>query len=89
MKKVTQETNAGKAAAQVSGLDELIQHGARQIIHQAIEAELATLLEQYGNDAGASSPAHCVAVPLMPGVAPPGNVLPAPDRLLSHASFTP
>jgi putative transposase len=49
MKKVTQETNAGKAAAQISGLDELIQQGARQIIHQAIEAELATLLEQYGN----------------------------------------
>ncbi len=71
MKKVTQEANAGKAAAQVSGLDELIQQGARQIIHQAIEAELATLLEQYGNDAGASSPAHCAAVPLMPGVAPP------------------
>jgi putative transposase len=49
MKKVTQEAYAGKAAAQISGLDELIQQGARQIIHQAIEAELATLLEQYGN----------------------------------------
>jgi putative transposase len=49
MKKVTQETNAGKAAAPASSLDDLIQQGARQIIQQAIEAELATLLEQYGN----------------------------------------
>lgn len=31
------------------GLDELIQQGARQVIHQAIEAELAALLEQYSN----------------------------------------
>lgn len=31
------------------GLDDLIQQGARQIIRQAIEAELATMLEQYAN----------------------------------------
>ncbi|AJY39208.1 transposase, Mutator family protein [Burkholderia humptydooensis] len=31
------------------GLDDLIQQGARQIIQQAIEAELAALLEQYSN----------------------------------------
>ncbi|MGF6371937.1 transposase-like protein [Paraburkholderia sp. RAU6.4a] len=49
MKKLTEETNDGKAAAGVGSLDELIQQGARQIIQQAIEAELATLLEQYGN----------------------------------------
>ena len=49
MKKFTEETNHGKAAASVGSLDELIQQGARQVIQQAIEAELATLLEQYGN----------------------------------------
>jgi putative transposase len=49
MKKFTEETNDGKAAASVGSLDELIQQGARQVIQQAIEAELATLLEQYGN----------------------------------------
>lgn len=49
MKKFTEETNDGKATANVGGLDELIQQGARQVIQQAIEAELATLLEQYGN----------------------------------------
>jgi putative transposase len=49
MKKFTEETNDGKAAASVGGLDELIQQGARQVIKPAIEAELATLLEQYGN----------------------------------------
>jgi len=32
-----------------SGLDDLIQQGARQIIQQAIEAELAALLERYDN----------------------------------------
>ena len=31
------------------GLDELIRRGARQVIQQAIEAELAQLIEQYGN----------------------------------------
>ena len=31
------------------GLDELIRQGARQIIQQAIEAELAALLEDYAN----------------------------------------
>lgn len=31
------------------GLDELIQQSARQIIQQAIEAELKTLLEHYSN----------------------------------------
>ncbi|WP_198391776.1 IS256 family transposase, partial [Burkholderia ubonensis] len=31
------------------GLDDLIQQGARQIIQQAIQAELAVMLEQYAN----------------------------------------
>jgi transposase-like protein len=31
------------------GLDELVRRGARQVIQQAIEAELAELLAQYGN----------------------------------------
>ena len=31
------------------GLDDLIRRGARQVIHQAIEVELAQLLEQYEN----------------------------------------
>jgi putative transposase len=49
MKKVTEETGAGKSEARPSGLDDLIQQGARQIIQQAIEAELTTLLERYDN----------------------------------------
>jgi transposase-like protein len=48
MNEFTEEANDGKAATWGS-LDDLIQRGARQIIQQAIEAELATLLEQYGN----------------------------------------
>jgi hypothetical protein len=36
-------------AATLGSLDDLIQRGARQIIQQAIEAELATLLKQYEN----------------------------------------
>src|SRR5437868_6948683 len=39
MKKLTEETGAGKSEARPSGLDDLIQQGARQIIQQAIEAE--------------------------------------------------
>ena len=31
------------------GLDDLIRRGARQVIEQAIEAELAQLLDQYEN----------------------------------------
>ena len=31
------------------GLDELVREGARQIIRQAIEAEVSQLLEQFGN----------------------------------------
>ena len=49
MKKVTEETSAGKSEARPSGLDDLIQQGARQIVQQAIEAELAVLLERYDN----------------------------------------
>ncbi|OTP65959.1 Mobile element protein [Caballeronia sordidicola] len=49
MKKVTEETTAGKSEARPSGLDDLIQQGARQIVQQAIEAELAALLERYDN----------------------------------------
>lgn len=53
MAKRTQETNGGQAAeTNIKGapdLDDLIQQGARRIIQQAIEAELATMLEQYSN----------------------------------------
>jgi putative transposase len=49
MKKITEETSAGKSEARPSGLDDLIQQGARQIVQQAIEAELAALLERYDN----------------------------------------
>ncbi|WP_177315871.1 transposase, partial [Burkholderia ubonensis] len=49
----TQEAKDSQAATTefnaLPGLDDLIQHGARQIIQQAIEAELATLLERYSN----------------------------------------
>ena len=48
MKKSTKETNGSKAET-VSALDELIQQGARQMIQQAVEAELASMLEQYSN----------------------------------------
>ncbi|MFC7633537.1 transposase, partial [Paraburkholderia humisilvae] len=48
MKKITEEANGGKAETK-SVLDELIQQGARQLIEQAVQAELATMLEQYSN----------------------------------------
>jgi putative transposase len=48
MKKITEKANGGKAETK-SVLDELIQQGARQIIQQAVEAELATMLEQFSN----------------------------------------
>ncbi|WP_444546522.1 IS256 family transposase [Burkholderia ubonensis] len=53
MAKRTQEAKNSQAAAMEMkrplGLDDLIQQGARQIIQQAIEAELAALLERYSN----------------------------------------
>ena len=54
MAKRTQETNSSQAAeadikGALSGLDDLIQQGARRIIEQAIEAELAAMPEQYSN----------------------------------------
>jgi transposase-like protein len=53
MAKRTHETHGSQAAETdikgALGLDDLIQQGARQIIQQAIEAELATMLEQYAN----------------------------------------
>lgn len=40
----------GASLAEIGlGLDDLIRRGARQVIEQAIEAELAQLLEQYNN----------------------------------------
>ncbi len=54
MAKSTHEANRSQATETdikgAPGLDDLIQQGARQIIQQAIEAELATLLEQYSNE---------------------------------------
>lgn len=55
MKKATQGKNAGQDQGAVPaitgslGLDDLIQQGARQIIQQAIETELAEMLERYSN----------------------------------------
>jgi putative transposase len=55
MKKTTQGKNAGQDQGAVPaitgslGLDDLIQQGARQIIQQAIETELAEMLERYSN----------------------------------------
>jgi len=54
MAKHTQETSGSQTAeeaqvARAAGLDDLIQQGARRIIQQAIEAELAVMLEQYSN----------------------------------------
>ena len=54
MAKRTQETNSSQAAeadikGALSGLDDQIQQGARRIIEQAIEAELAAMPEQYSN----------------------------------------
>ncbi|TDG01942.1 IS256 family transposase, partial [Paraburkholderia guartelaensis] len=53
MAKHTQETSNGQTAETqfegAPGLDDLIQQGARRIIQQAIEAELAAMLEQYSN----------------------------------------
>jgi transposase-like protein len=48
MKKITEEATGSKSETK-SVLDDLIQQGARQIIQQAVEAELATMLEQYSN----------------------------------------
>jgi hypothetical protein len=48
MSELTEEANNGTAATSGS-LDDLIQRGSRQIIQQAVEAELTTLLEQYQN----------------------------------------
>lgn len=53
MKNATQGKNAGQGNAMAIsgplGLDDLIQQGARQIVQQAIESELAELLERYSN----------------------------------------
>src|SRR3990172_10936860 len=48
MKKRNEEHASGLSEIGL-GLDGLIQQGARQIIRQVIEAELAQLLEQYEN----------------------------------------
>lgn len=48
MKKDKQETQNGLSEIGL-GLDELVCRGARQVIQQAIEAELAELLAQYAN----------------------------------------
>jgi transposase-like protein len=48
MKKRTEEQAAGPSEIGL-GLDDLIRRGARQVIQQAIEAELGELLERYGN----------------------------------------
>ncbi|MGF6301428.1 hypothetical protein OKW43_003423 [Paraburkholderia sp. WC7.3g] len=48
MNKFTEKEVVGLSGAGL-GLDELVRHGARQVIQQAIEAELAALLERFEN----------------------------------------
>ena len=48
MQKDKQEAGIGLPEIGVS-LDELVRRGARQVIQQVIELELAALLEQYAN----------------------------------------
>jgi hypothetical protein len=48
MNKFTEKKVIGLSGAGL-GLDELVQHGARQLIQQAIEAELSALLERFEN----------------------------------------
>jgi hypothetical protein len=48
MNEFSEEANGGKAAL-LGILGDPIERGAGQIIQQAIDAELATLLERYGN----------------------------------------
>uniref|UniRef100_UPI0035DCD5CF transposase n=1 Tax=Burkholderia cenocepacia TaxID=95486 RepID=UPI0035DCD5CF len=53
MAKHTQDASGSQTAEAdikgMPGLDDLLQQGARQIIQQAIEAELAAIFEQYSN----------------------------------------
>ena len=46
MKKVREETSAGNFEARPGALDDFIQQDARQIVRQAIEAELTALPER-------------------------------------------
>ncbi|MGF6931238.1 transposase-like protein [Paraburkholderia sp. UCT70] len=48
MNKFTEKAVVGLSEVGL-GLDELVRHGARQVIQQAIEAELAALLERFEN----------------------------------------
>jgi hypothetical protein len=55
----------------LGSLDDQLQRGARQVIQQTVEAELATLLEQYDNVS--ISGGECVA--LRDGYHPQRNVV--------------
>ena len=48
MSKFTEKAVVGLSEVGL-GLDELVRHGARQVIQQAIEAELSALLERFEN----------------------------------------
>ncbi len=48
MSKFTEKADIGLSESGL-GLDELVRHGARQVIQQAIEAELQALLERFEN----------------------------------------
>src|SRR3984957_8189767 len=48
MSKFTEKEVVGPSGVGL-GLDELVRHGARQVIQQAIEAELSSLLERFEN----------------------------------------
>ena len=49
MKKSNEKQPGGPSPEIAPGLEDLIRQGARQVIQQAIDAELAHLLEQYEN----------------------------------------
>ncbi len=48
MNKFTEKEVVGLSGVGL-GLDELVRHGARQVVQQAIEAELSALLERFEN----------------------------------------
>ncbi|WNC89066.1 hypothetical protein RI103_15415 [Paraburkholderia sp. FT54] len=64
----------------MGSLDDLIQRGACQIIQQTIEAELATLLQQYDN-VKTRGDRRAVVTPIAPG---PGKVC---NRSASGSTF--
>jgi putative transposase len=67
MQKDKQEAGIGLPEIGVS-LDELVRRGARQVIQQVIELELAALLEQYANVRTLSGKRRSCATAICPSV---------------------